>query len=217
MRRLLAFSTAALAATAVSIGAQVAGAAAAPSAPAHATARLVLGGVFAVGHNAVTIPGRPVEVQGTVTPYIPGQTVAVTSRIGSRALKVDRLRIKPAAGGTVGRFTETLRSPAAGIVRVTVTHTRNALMLGFLARRAFAVLAPSTGFGSGGLLVDLVQERLNALHIYVPQTGVFDTQTGLALDAYHRLLRAGVSQAADPGTISALLDGRGTFHVRYPG
>ena len=43
-------------------------------------------------------------------------------------------------------------------------------------------------FGSSGLFVALIQQRLAALHFYIPQSGVYDTNTGLALDAYHRLI-----------------------------
>jgi hypothetical protein len=64
--------------------------------------------------------------------------------------------------------------------------------------------------------VALIQQRLNAVHVWVPETGVYDQHTGLALDAYHRLLGWGVSQNLDRATTGALLAGRGTFRVRYP-
>ena len=51
------------------------------------------------------------------------------------------------------------------------------------------------GFGSRGLFVELVQQRLAALHFYIPQTGRLRQGTGLAVDAYHRLLRRGTSSA----------------------
>jgi L,D-transpeptidase catalytic domain len=182
-----------------------------------AQARLYLDGAFFVGRNAVTVPGRALRVQGFVRPYVPGQVVQVKSYIGRRLFRTDRLRVKPAAGG-MGVFTERLRSPAAGIVRVQVVHARTPQMRGFLAQRALAALAPSVGFGARGLLVDLIQQRLAALHLYIPQTGVFDIQTGLALNAYHRLLGWGEgNENADPHTIADLLNGAGAFHVRYPG
>jgi lipoprotein-anchoring transpeptidase ErfK/SrfK len=64
--------------------------------------------------------------------------------------------------------------------------------------------------------VDLIQQRLAALHFYIPQTGVYDEGTRLAIDAYHRLLRRGTSQNLDGLTVSYLLDGFGEFHVRFP-
>jgi lipoprotein-anchoring transpeptidase ErfK/SrfK len=38
----------------------------------------------------------------------------------------------------------------------------------------------------------------------------------LAVDAYHRLLRHGVSPSLDGATVSDLLNGVGQFHIRYP-
>ncbi len=64
--------------------------------------------------------------------------------------------------------------------------------------------------------MQLIQQRLAALHFYIPQSGVYDNGTGLAIDAYHRLLGWGVSQNLDGKTISFLLNGWGEFKVRYP-
>ncbi len=55
------------------------------------------------------------------------------------------------------------------------------------------------------------------MHMYIPQSGVYDQKTGLAIDAYHRLLGHGTSQSLDGLTVSELLAGRGAFTVRYPG
>lgn len=179
-------------------------------------ARLRLEGAFYVHRAAVTVPGRPFAVRGVVRPFVAGQWVRVRLSVDQHVFKTDRLRIKPGAGGSYGTFTERVRSPAPGIVRVRVVHARTPQMAGFLAVRAVAALAASAGPGQSGQFVQLIQQRLAARHVYVPQTGVFDEQTALALDAYHRLLGAGTSQALDPATVTALLDGRGTFAVRYP-
>ena len=71
-------------------------------------------------------------------------------------------------------------------------------------------------FGSTGPFVQLVQQRLSALHFYIPLTGVYDQGTGLAVDAYHRLLSDGTSQLLDSRTINSLLNGVGAFQVRFP-
>jgi hypothetical protein len=182
---------------------------------AKAKAKLYLVDTFTLGKDEVTVPGRVVEVQGFVRPYVAGQKVRVQAYLGRKLIKTDVLRVKPAKGG-VGAFTEKVKASSAGLVRVKVTHTRTPRMLGFLSERTFTVLDPQTGFGARGPFVTLLQQRLDALHVYVPQSGVYDTYTGLALDAYHRLLGHGVSQSLDAGTVSDLLNGVGTFHVRYP-
>jgi hypothetical protein len=189
----------------------------APKPAVKGAAKLYLSGTFTIGKDQVTVPQRTVQVEGFVRPYVAGQTVEVQSYVGHRLFKTDHLRIKPSAHGRYGRFTETVQSPSAGVVRVKVTHARNAAMLGFLAQRAFSALSTSAGFGARGQFITLIQERLAALHVYVPQTGVYDTQTGLALDAYHRLLGWGEgNQSIDAKTVTDLLNGEGTFHVRYP-
>jgi hypothetical protein len=182
---------------------------------AKAKAKLYLVDTFTLGKDEVTVPSRVVEVQGFVRPYVAGQKVKVQSYLGRRLIKTDVLRVKPVKGG-VGAFTEKVKASSAGLVRVKVTHTRTPQMLGFLSERTFTVLDPQAGFGARGPFVTLLQQRLNAVHVYVPQSGVYDTYTGLALDAYHRLLGHGVSQSLDAGTVSDLLNGVGSFHVRYP-
>jgi L,D-transpeptidase catalytic domain len=183
--------------------------------PAKAKAKLYLADTFTVSKNEVTVPDRVVEVRGFVRPYVAGQKVKVQSYLGRRLIKTDVLRVKPAKGN-VGAFIEKVKAPSAGLVRVKVTHTRTKQMVGFLSARAFTVLSPQASFGARGTFVTLIQQRLNALHVFVPQSGVYDTYTGLALDAYHRLLGHGVSQSLDGATVSDLLNGVGTFHVRYP-
>ena len=186
-----------------------------PPPPAKAKAKLYVNDVFTVDKNLVTVPDRTVEVQGYVRPYVAGQKVKVQSYLGHKLIKTDVLRIKPAKGG-VGAFTEKVKASSAGLVRVKVTHRRTPQMLGFLSERVFTVLSAQAGFGSRGPFVTLIQQRLNALHVYVPQSGVYDAYTGLAVDAYHRLLGHGVSQSLDGATVSELLNGVGSFHIRYP-
>ena len=189
---------------------------AAAAAPAPATPRLYLPGIFVVARGAVTVPGRPTEVEGFVRPYVPGQSVRFTASLGSRVIRSATLRIKPVPGGRVGRFALTVRSPAPGLVRVTVSHQRTAVQRGFTVTRRYAVLSPQAAFGSRGPFVALIQQRLAALHFFIPQSGVYDSFTGLAIDAYHRLLGWGTSQRLDGPTISYLLNGWGQFKVRFP-
>ncbi|HEX8974931.1 MAG TPA: L,D-transpeptidase [Solirubrobacteraceae bacterium] len=184
--------------------------------PVPGAVRLFLPDAFFVHGSAVTVPGRALSFQGRVTPYVAGQWVTVRAYLGRRLVKSGRLRVKPSPGGHAGLFTERVRSPGPGILRVQVRHAPTPQMRGFSGRRAVAVLGASAGFGSRGTFVALIQQRLNAVHVWVPETGVYDAHTGLALDAYHRLLGWGFSQNLDGRTISALLDGRGTFAVRHP-
>jgi lipoprotein-anchoring transpeptidase ErfK/SrfK len=143
--------------------------------------------------------------------------VTVTATIGGRQLRHDRLAVHRSPGGTYGWFTETLTSPTAGQVQIAVRHAQSAALARATAATSFAALDDTAGFGSTGRFVQLIQQRLAALHFYIPQTGVYDAGTGWAIDAYHRLLHWGTSQTLDRNTVIWLLNGWGAFHVRYPG
>ena len=189
----------------------------APAGPVFAKLTLTVPDAFLVNHQLVTVPGRTVHIHGVVRPYVPGQWVLVQSSVNGKVFKTDHLRIQPAPGGRNGQFTEAVSSSKAGRVTVQVGHTRNAALGGLLGHRSFTALDPNASFGSRGAFVDLIQQRLAALHFYIPQTGVFDEGTGLALDAYHRLLHWGAYETLDGRTLSYLLDGFGQFKVRFPG
>jgi len=186
------------------------------TAPVFAKLTLTVPDAFLVSHHLVTVPGRTVHIHGVLRPYVPGQWVQVQSSVDGKVFKTDHLRIQPAPGGRNGQFTASVSSPKAGRVTVRVGHTRNAALGGLLARRTFVALDPNASFGSTGLFVQLIQQRLAALHFYIPQTGVFDSGTGWALDAYHRILHWGTYQTLDGRTVSYLLDGFGKFPIRFP-
>jgi hypothetical protein len=209
-------AVAALVASIVGVSAASAAAATPPAQPAQGTLHLTVPDAFLVGGHLVTVPGRTVHIHGVVSPYVPGQTVLVKASVGGRQFKTDHLRVRPAPGGKSGRFTEALKSPRAGQVTVRVGHKRTATLGGLLATRSFAALDEHVGFGSRGPFVELIQQRLAALHFWIPQTGVYDSGTGLAIDAYHRLLHRGTSQTLDSSTLAWLLNGWGEFKLRFP-
>jgi hypothetical protein len=183
---------------------------------AHGSLTIFLPDAFAIRGNALTVTGRAVHVSGVVRPYVAGQWVTVRAYMGRSLIKRDRLRIKPSRNHGYGSFTERVVGSSAGIVTVQVTHARTAAQVGFQSVRRFATIVPRAGFGSTGRFVQLIQQRLAALHFWIPQTGVYDNGTGLAIDAYHRLLGWGTSQSLDGRTVSFLLNGWGEFKVRFP-
>ncbi len=187
-------------------------AAAAPAPPGHLTLALRYG--FALEHQIVTVPGRGLNVHGEVRPYVPGQTVTVKAWLHGKLIKSAKLRVVRVHG--YGLFVETISSRDPGEVTVLVAHSATSAQAAFSAARRYDVLDERVGFGSTGPFVQLIQQRLAALHFYLAQTGVYDAGTGLAIDAYHRLLHQGVAQTLDPATITWLLNGWGQFKLRFP-
>ena len=96
------------------------------------------------------------------------------------------------------------------------THKATAQLKGFGKVIGITSMSPTPSYGSTGLFVDLVQQKLAALHIYIPQTGVWDSGTELAVNAYHRLLNRGYSTVLDPATLNDLLAGKGSFTGPLP-
>lgn len=190
--------------------------AAANPSPAQGSLRLYLPDVFFVHREPVTIPNRGLNVEGVVHPFVPGQWVTVRAFLAGRLIKTDRLRIKRSLDGGYGRFSEHLSSPGDGEMTVLVRHQRSNLLGGLRAHQRLQALQKNVGFGATGRFVQLLQQRLAALHVYIPQSGVYDGGTGLALDAYHRLLGWGTYQTLDARTVSFLLDGFGRFRVHDP-
>jgi L,D-transpeptidase catalytic domain len=174
-------------------------------------------GLFTVAKAQVTVPGRSVEITGTIRPYVLGQRFLVTESVGGSRVRTVKLAARCMAGTNTGRFMLKLTSPRPGSVSVKVSHAGTGLMRAFKLEGSFKAVNTDVGPGSTGAFVELVQQRLAALHLFIPQTGVFDLGTELALDAYHRLLGQGEGiQTLGPSTVTALLDGDGAFHVRYP-
>jgi hypothetical protein len=177
--------------------------------------RLSAPDALVINQNKAVLQGRYVKVTGSVTPYVAGQTVEITASLNKKSFRRDKLAIKPGAHGT-GTFTATVKAKAAGILRVQAKHSSTAALRGFSQLIGITSISPNVSYGETGLFVDLVQQRLAALHIYIPQTGVWDSGTQWAIDAYHRLLDRGYSTVLDPATLNDLLAGEGTFTVRYP-
>ncbi len=183
---------------------------------ASATAALYLSGQFTVGHKPVTVPGRKVEVIGIVRPFVRGQKVQLRAFVGGRQFERVTLRLKASPRRVYGGFKWDLSSPTAGSVSVVIDHSATVRMKGFERRTSYTALDTNVGFGATGPFVQLIQQRLSALHFYIPLTGVYDQHTGLAVDAYHRLLGQGFSQLLSPAIINDLLNGVGTFVLRFP-
>ncbi len=212
----LALSVLALGAAGAPAGALAAGTSAEAAPPVSATPVAVeLQGLFSVHRDEVTVPERAVILSGTVAHFVPGQKLLLVASVGRRVFKRELLSI--AHRGGRGHFQTTLSAPLPGQIRVRLYHARNKKMLSFERWTSYSVLDNQTQPGATGRFVQLVQQQLAALHLYIPQTGVYDQGTELALDAYHRLLGKGEGHTSlDPPTLTDLLNGVGSFHVRYP-
>ena len=217
-RLVLALSVLTLGAASAPAGALAAGGGTKAEPPVSATPVAVeLTGLFSVHEDKLTVPHRQVTVSGTLARFVPRQKVLVVASVGSHVFKRELLYVADRGGR--GHFQTTLSAPLGGHVRVRLFHARNTKMLSFERWAAYNVLDNQVPLqpGASGRLIQLVQQQLAALHVFTPQTGVYDYGTELALDAYHRVLGWGEGRTSlDPTTLTDLLNGVGAFHVRYP-
>jgi len=180
-----------------------------------ATVSLASPDAYVIKGDRAVLPGHYVHVTGTVSKYVAGEAVVVKASLNKKVFHREVLKVKPGSSGT-GTFTATVRARGTGILRVSAKHRAGKHVSAFSDVIGIASLSSEVQYGSKGLFVDLVQRKLAALHFYIPQTGVWDSGTEWAVNAYHRLLDRGYSTTLDPGTLKDLMAGKGRFKVRYP-
>ena len=201
-------------------GAAEAASAPAPSAPPPAEPAPATGAIRLVvqklgGSPPFALVGRQIVVRGIVTPYVAGQTVAVSFYRDARKLAVHVVSVLPTGNGT-GQFHIDFTSHYGGLVMARATHDATAQQQAFSGRSpAFRYVNPNLGPGARGQSVRLLQSELDVLHYAVPLTGVFDEGTGQALVAYRKM--TGLERVAYAGrqVFERLARREGGFHVRY--
>lgn len=191
---------------------------AAPTAPRAAEHLAVsLDGAFPLGSREVTVTGRALRVNGVSTPFVAGQVVKVRIWNGRRLVKTVRVSVRRSRDGTRGRFSVRFSSPSAGELKITAVHAVTAVQAhAAAAPKLLDVVDPVAGPGSTGVFVALIQSRLAALHYAVPEDGVYDQPTANAILAYRKVRGWPRIYTLDAGVERGLLNGVGTFQVRYP-
>jgi hypothetical protein len=184
--------------------------------PAHGTLTVKLDDLFGVDGKPVTVPGRSVAVSGVLRPYLPGIHVRLKAYVDGRLFKNASLGLKRVGMSKSASYSTDLKAPSNGHVKVVVMRSGDQKLMAVKAKDDFTALDENVGFGAHGPFVKLLQQRLLALHLYIPQTGGYDTGTGNAVDAYRRLIGSAPAQTLSPEVVTHLLDGDGAFHVRFP-
>lgn len=156
-------------------------------------------------------------VTGVSKPFVAGQVVAVKIRSGRHLVKSGLFRLKRSRNGTSGAFTVRFSSKPSGQLSISAVHSATPQLVHVAAvPQKVDVVAPAAGPGSTGTFVSLIQSRLSALHFAVPQDGVYDQLTQNAVLAYRKLRGFARTYTLDGGVIAGLLNGVGSFHVRFP-
>ncbi|CAB4915243.1 unannotated protein [freshwater metagenome] len=179
--------------------------------PTQASIDLRLEGVAAGGVLART---RWV-VRGTVTPYVPGQTVTVRLRRSGHKLLIKRLSIE--RSGTTGTFALEYRTSVAGRIVVSASHRATPEMATAIAAvRRVDVLPRYAVLGTRGPAVRLLRTRLARRGYVVNSSDRFDLRMARAVTAFRKLTGMPRTAVADERVFRRLARGEGGFRVRYP-
>ena len=166
------------------------------------------------GGRHYAIKGQRVRIAGTVRPYVPGQSVAVTVSRGKRATRVGAAVRK---AGRDGRFLVAFTARRSGryVVRARAEAAEGA---GAVTARPLAVrsIVPRVRRGSSGLQVRLMQRGLARLGYVTPRGGRFDAGTGRALIAFRKVNGMARGARAGRAVLGKLFRGSGGFALRYP-
>jgi peptidoglycan hydrolase-like protein with peptidoglycan-binding domain len=194
-----------------------ASAATTPTTPVAGHLSIDVVGAYGLGSKNVTVTGRSMLVEGVATPFVAGQVATVDIWQGRRRLKSETVKLRRSRSGTHGHFSIRFGSGSPGNVKITAVHAATPEELRAVAKpRKVDVVVPTAGPGFTGTFVSLIQSRLAALHYAVPQNGVYDQLTANAILAYRKVRGWARIFTLDSSVIRGLLNGVGTFQVRYP-
>ena len=200
---------------ALSIPSAAAGQAPAPP-PAPGAMSIKMENVHRAGHDDVALRGDRVRVRGTVTPFVPGQTIVVRLYRGRAKVAAKAVTVQPVPGGPNGAFVVTLRPPA-GRLTVRASHRGTPAQATMAARARRLVVTPAHAApGARGPVVRLLQSRLARLRYVVSRSGSFDASTARAVVAYRKVRGMSRVAVASRRVLHGLLAGRGSFRPRHP-
>jgi L,D-transpeptidase catalytic domain/Putative peptidoglycan binding domain len=184
-----------------------------PASPPNGHVRLAL--EHAGGKPPFALLGRRIVVEGTVTPYVGGQTVSVSFYRDGREQKAIAVSVSATGEGT-GRFRVGFVSHYGGLVQARARHAATAEQGSFTGTApAVRYVSASIGPGASGQSVRLLQSELAALHYAVPRSGVFEEGTERALVAYRKMTGLERAGLAGRQVFERLARGAGAFHARY--
>ncbi len=216
MRRLLALTLAAAAASPALAAAQVPTCVTPCPPPAPIAISTTLENAAGLPVPAV-IAGGSLRVVGTVRPFVAGESIFVRTFRHGTELEARSVEVRSGGHGT-GHFATLIGvggRPAT--ISVRVSHPASPLQAGLDApSRSLNVVRATVGPGERDASVRLLQAELAGNHYAVPRSGVFDDGTARAVIALRKLTGLVRTAQANRVVFERLASGAGAFRVRYP-
>jgi hypothetical protein len=162
------------------------------------------------------LAGERLVASGRLDPYVEGEKVTVELYRGKK--RIGRRTVEVTDDKGHGKFTVTfgaVKSPGSYFVRAR--HKETGKQKGASSERAqFGAVRASSGSGSSGQHVRLLQLGLRRLAYVAPVNGRHDGPTGRALMAFRKVNGMSRTTSANRNVMRALFAGRGGYRLRFP-
>jgi lipoprotein-anchoring transpeptidase ErfK/SrfK len=157
-----------------------------------------------------------VPVNGTVTPFAPGQHVTVTFYRDGHELLARNVAVQQGAGGN-GAFSASIIVREDGRYAVAAKHAATAALGGdSTVRKSWRVSFPALHAGQCDRVVKGFKKAMAKMGYVAGGGGCFDGRTGREVLAYRKVNGMSRSERAGRGLVQDVFGGHGGYHVRYP-
>jgi L,D-transpeptidase catalytic domain len=155
-------------------------------------------------------------IKGTVTPFVPGQTVDLLFFRNGHQVGSEKLDVHNGAGQS-GSFQSDFTVRRDGRYAVQAIHEATAEQSGGASKREnFRVRFPSLHPGNCGPVVEALKKNLKK-EGYVPSGGrCFRDKDSRAVLAYRKVNGNSHNSHAGAGIVKHIFSGHGAYHLKYP-
>ncbi|HEX8754247.1 MAG TPA: L,D-transpeptidase [Solirubrobacterales bacterium] len=177
-----------------------------------ATVKIDVGGLHGGRANIYdTVP-----VEGTLSPYVPGQRVEVTFYLDGHRLVSHQVAVAKGPNGT-GTFSSSVIVREGGNYAVRAHHAATPqLGADTTVRKSWRVSFPGLHPGECSKVVKGFKENLAKMGYVSGGGDCFNSRLGREVLAYRKVNDMNRSQKAGAGVVKAVYGGKGGYHVRYP-
>jgi L,D-transpeptidase catalytic domain len=177
-----------------------------------ATVKVKVGGLH--GGRAQIYDTVPVE--GTLSPYLPGQQVEVTFYLNGHRLVSHRVAVSKGPGGS-GTFSSRVIVREDGRYAVSAHHAASPqLGADTTVRKSWRVSFPGLHPGECSKVVRGFKREMAKMGYVAGGGECFNGRLGREVLAYRKVNEMNRSQKAGPGVVKAVFGGRGEYRPRYP-
>jgi len=157
-----------------------------------------------------------IPVNGTISPYVPGQKVEVTFYLDGHRLVSHKVAVARGSGEE-GTFESSVIVKEDGKYAVAAKHKANAALGGdSTVRKSWKVSFPSLHPGECSKVVKGFKKAMAEMG-YVSGGGkCFNGRLGREVLAYRKVNDMNRSQKAGAGLVKKVFGGKGAYHVKYP-